>query len=62
MVANTYAEVIRSIPPKFRGRKVLAGCVMVRGNDLGSSETIAIAAGVFGDFVSVDSYHLVTYT
>jgi len=34
-----------SLPDQYKTRKVLAGCVITRGDDVESAELVAIAAG-----------------
>lgn len=45
MVVSKYTDAVDTVNSRFRGRKVLAGCVMIRGNDMSTAETIAVAAG-----------------
>ena len=45
MVVNKYTDAVEMVNTRFRGRKVVAGCVMIRGDDLNTAETIAVAAG-----------------
>ncbi|XP_067950012.1 A-to-I RNA editing regulator adr-1-like isoform X2 [Watersipora subatra] len=45
MIRDKFREVISSVDARFNSRKVLAGCVMVRGDDLKSAQVITLATG-----------------
>lgn len=46
IVRHKYADAVAALDTRFHGRKVLSGCVMVRGDNLQDAEVITVATGI----------------